>query len=115
MKKHYFVLVVLIGILCTPALGKESLGVESHDAPLLIAEPNPMLTGIKQLCVVIESSGVDPNKDGLVWDELEANIKRDLKKAGIRIAPDIQFRREARFPNLSEFRVYVDMLELIPG
>jgi hypothetical protein len=81
-KKYYLIFGVIIGVLCAAALAQ----IESprYDEHALIASPNPVLAGIKQLDVVITTRGTDPNKDGLDSKGLKAEVERSLEKAGIK-------------------------------
>jgi len=82
-KFHLIILVVLTGILCTPCLGKTQ---SARPVKLgLVIEPNPALTDIEELYVVIMHPGLEPNRDGLVWKELRAKVEHKLVKAGIRM------------------------------
>jgi micrococcal nuclease len=82
-EKYHLILGVVTGILCVAALGqieRSELG-ES----MLIAPANPVLTGIKQLDVVIAARGADPNKNGLDIKTLKTEVERRLEKAGIKV------------------------------
>ncbi|MBA7708731.1 hypothetical protein ES703_117635 [subsurface metagenome] len=60
------------------------------------------------MLVIIEPPDAEPNKDGLVWKELEAKIINKLNEAGIKIMPGIA----GNILNIDELRVYIDMLKL---
>ncbi len=103
--KYYLILAVVTAILCAPTLGEVDL---HQDKPFLIGQPNPTLAGIEKLCVVIVHSGAEPNKDGLVWGELEIKIINKLNEAGIKITAAIG----GDILNIPELRVGIDMLKL---
>lgn len=104
-KRYYLILMVVACILCIPALGEVETPLPS-DKPLLIGRANPMLVGIEEFYVFIVQPSYDPNKDGLVWEELQLKIERKLKDDGIKhVKP-----RSLPTPQL---RVYIDMLKLL--
>jgi len=103
-KKYYFLFAIVIGILCVPVLGQEELSL-SGEKPFLIGRANPALAGIKELYVFIVPPDSEPNKDGLVWEELQTKIEHKLEDAGIRYV-------KPRSLPTAELRVYVDMLKL---
>ena len=103
-KNYYFVLAVVIGFLCVPALGQEELFLPVELG--LIGQANPTLAGIEQLYVVIVPPDSEPNKDGLVWEELQARVENKLKEA------DVKYVKPRSLPT-PELRIYIDMLKLI--
>jgi len=82
-EKCHLILGVVTGILCVAALGQ--IERSGFDELMLIAPANPVLTGIKQLDVVITTRGTDPNKIGLDSNRLKTEIERRLEKAGIKV------------------------------
>jgi len=110
MKKYYFILAVVIGSLCIPALGEVELSpLQEQDRSVLLGRH--ILAGIEELYVVILPPDSEPNKDGLVWKELEAKVAGRLKEAGIKIAYVTQ-EKLIRSLDIPELRVYIDMLKL---
>ncbi len=106
--RYYSLLVVVIGILCVPALAEtEVFPPDDYDYGL-IGQANPALVGIDRLLVVIVSPDSEPNKDGLVLKELETQVISKLNKAGIKIGTHVA----GSILNIPELRVYVDMLKL---
>jgi hypothetical protein len=120
-KKHHLILAAVVSILCALALGNVELPQEIE----------PALAGIEQLYVVINAPDSEPNKDGLVFEELQEKIKRQLKTAGFKIATDDvpeklgtilkkkfgkkgikQAHLKFRSMNIPELRVDIDMLKL---
>ena len=89
-KKYYLILAIVIGILCVPALAKR---------------PNPTLAGIGEFYVFIVSPDGEPNKDGLVFEELQRKVEHKLEEAGIK------YVKPRSFPT-PELRIYIDMLKL---
>jgi len=81
-KKYHLFFGVITVILCVAALGQ--IEESRLDEPMLIAPVNPVLTGIRQLEVVIITLGTDPNKDGLDTKRLKVEVERRLEKAGIK-------------------------------
>jgi micrococcal nuclease len=80
LKKYHLIFGVITGILCAAASGQ----IERPQVDL-IAPPNPVLAGIKQLEVVIITRGIDPNKIGLDSNRLQTEAERRLEKAGIKV------------------------------
>jgi len=105
-EKYYFILAIVTAILCAPALGEAKLPQPAEHA--LIARPNPALAGIEKLLVGVRPTDTDPNKEVLVWRELEAKIINQLNKAGIKTVGTIT----GNILEINELRVYIDMLKL---
>jgi hypothetical protein len=118
--KHYFVLTIVIGILCVPALSEvESVSpaqqVElppKENEPLLLGQPEPALIGIRQLYIVIFPADAEPNRDGLVWKNLEAAVEDKISQAGIKIARPIQHEHTLRSLAIPELRINIDTLKI---
>ena len=106
-EKHYLILGVVTGILLTCGLCNGQLPGRDEPEPVLIGHPNPTLAGIEKLNVDIVPPDSEPNKDGLVWRELEAKVINKLNEAGIKIIPGIA----GNILNIDELRVYIDMLK----
>ena len=138
-KKYHLMLAAVVTILCISVAGNTELPspVEHRviDEPFiehgLIGQPNPAMAGIDKLYVVIEPRDSEPNKDGLVWSELEKSVGDKIEKeTGIKIAEDdidkmspdlarVLKRRsvsathlEFRSIDIPELRVDIDMLKL---
>jgi hypothetical protein len=107
-KGYYLSLGIVIAILYVPALGQTESSLPEYRQPILIGRPHPELAGIDKLHVAILPSGAEPNKDGLIWTELEAKVINKFNKAGIKLAPGIA----GSILNISELRVYINMLKL---
>ena len=102
-KKYFPVLTILIAILCIQAsAGTELPELLNHG---LIGRAYPALEQIEQLYAVVIPPDSEPNKDGLVWKELEAKIAHKLKEAGIKHIKTASLPRP-------ELRINVDMLKL---
>jgi hypothetical protein len=108
--KYYLELAIIIGILCVPALGEVELP-PPEDKPFLLAQPNPALTGVRQLYVVILAHGAEPNKDGLVWKDLEAVVESKISQSGIKIAQAIQREHILRSLDIPELRININILK----
>ena len=102
---------VLTALVCSAALG--GLEWPEPDEQILTAQPNPALAEIKELQVFIVPPDTEPNKDGLVWEELDRNVRLKLKQTGIKIAQVVYPNRRVQTPD-PELRVHIDML-MIPG
>ena len=111
-EKYCLILVVFAGILCVPVLGEVEQPPLPEDEPILIGQPNPALAGIEKLHVFIVQPDAEPNKDGLVWKELDAKIKRKIKEVGIKVVPIIYRGYPVREFDIPELRVNIDMLKL---
>jgi len=103
-KEYCLILAIAAGILCIPAFGRTELP-ESHQ-PFLIGRPNPSLAGIEELYVIIVPPDSKPNKDGLVWEKLEAKAAHKLKESGIKCVTP----RSLPIPHLT---VHIEMLKLL--
>ena len=110
-KNYYLVLAVVTGVLCVPALGEIDPPLHTVDA-LLIGQAHPGLVGIEELYVVIVPPDSEPNKDGLVWKELQAKVENKLRETAIKIPPDVYAGvRVFRF-GIPTLRIDVNMLKL---
>jgi len=108
MKKSSLVLLLLVGIVSAGA--SASVQWRQPETNGLIDRSNPILAGIKKLCVVLEPSDAVPDKDGLDWEQLNEKIESRLKTAGIRCLPAAQGAAQAAA--VAEIRIDVDMIEL---
>jgi len=112
IKKYFFLLAVVAGTLWSCALCSGQLP-EADDLSLL-GQPNPALAGIEQLYVVIVPPDAEPNKDGLLWKNLEAVIKSKISQTGgVKIAQAIQNERILRSLDIPELRIDINMLKLV--
>jgi len=111
-KKYYLILAVVTGILCVPVPAEIKLPLPEYSRPILIGKANAALAGIEQLYVVIVPFDAEPNKDGLLWKELEAKVKSKLNEAAIKIAPVIYVGRRVMRHDIPVLRVDTDMLKL---
>jgi hypothetical protein len=111
-KKYCLGLAVVIGILCVPVLGEVELP-PPEDEPFLLAQPNPTLTGIRQLYIVILPPDAEPNKDGLNWKDLEAAVESKISQSGIKIAQAIQHEHILRSLAIPELRININMLKIV--
>jgi len=108
--KYYFVLGIIVGILCVPVFGEVELP-ERVDKPLL--PDRHILTGVEKLQIVIVPGDSEPNKDGLIWKELGAKVERKIVEAGIKAASEtIVNGGEFKKPQIAELRINIDMLKL---
>ena len=98
---------VATGILCGSAIGQDQLH-ETNYGSVLLSRPNPALAGIEKLAVVIVPTDDEPNRDGLVWKELETKIIEKLNKATVKIIAVIA----GNILDVVELRVDIDMLKL---
>ncbi|MHC4338485.1 MAG: Ada metal-binding domain-containing protein [Planctomycetota bacterium] len=137
-KKYHLMLATVVIILCISVVGNTVLPAPAEHRvigeppePGLIGQPHMALAGVQQMYVVIKPPDSEPNKDGLVWSELEKSVSDKIKEeTGIKIveddigkmSPDIAKllkRRsisaahlEFRSANIPELRVDIDMLKL---
>lgn len=119
-EKYCFILAVVIAILCVPALGEQ---LSQHHEPVLIGRANPTLDGIDKLYVGIAidklyfgvAPDIDPNKDGLVWKELETKVINRLREAGVKVVGNTKtvITVGLSILDLSELRIDIDMLKLV--
>jgi hypothetical protein len=120
-KKYCLCIAIVIGILSTAVLGEVEPASPAQrgeigppeDEPLLIAQPNPTLTGIRQLYIVILPPDAEPNKDGLNWKDLEAEAESKISRSGIKIAKAIQREHILRSLAIPELRIDINMLKIM--
>lgn len=118
--KYYLGAAIVIGILSAAVLGEVESASPTprgelpppEDKPLLPAQPNPTLTGIRQLYIVILPPDAEPNKDGLNWKNLEATVESKISQSGIKIARAIQRERILRSLAVPELRIDINMLKI---
>jgi hypothetical protein len=108
---YYLGLAVVIGILCVPVLGEVELP-PTEVKPLLLAQPEPALAGVRQLYIVILAPDAEPNKDGLNWKDLEAAVESKISQTGIKIAQTIQHEHILRSLAIPELRINISMLKI---
>jgi len=109
-EKYFVFLTAVVGILCVFAFG--DVEKESQFKQVgLISQPNPALAGMEKLCVIIEPSGADPNRDGLVWKNLQAKVENVLQQAGIGITAGNPSEPELKNHTMPELWIFVDMLK----
>ncbi|MHC4498119.1 MAG: Ada metal-binding domain-containing protein [Planctomycetota bacterium] len=132
-ERYYLLLVTAVAILCVSAVGE--LAVPHSDEPVLLGRPNPALADLKELYVIVELAGGEPNNDGLAREALEKLVADKLtKEAGITVAEDPLDKVESdslkklakllkkrdiaarnlewRWADVPELRVDIDMLKL---
>jgi hypothetical protein len=109
--KYYLGLAIIIGTLSAAVLGEVELP-PPEDKPLLLAQPNPTLTGIRQLYIVILPPDAEPNKDGLNWKNLEAAVESKISQSSIKIAQAIQREHILRSLAIPELRINISMLKI---
>jgi methylphosphotriester-DNA--protein-cysteine methyltransferase len=118
--KYYLGLAIVIGIFSTVVFGEVRPASPSpqgelpptENEPLLLAQPNPALTGVRQLYIVILTPDTEPNKDGLVLKDLEAAVESKISQGGFKIARAIQHEHTLRSLDIPELRIYIDMLKV---
>ncbi len=111
MKKYCLFLIVLISMLCIPVWGQVGFPWP-NDKLMLYGETDKTLAGIKQLHVFIVPDDNEPNKDGLVWKDLDIKVKNKLQKTGIKVADVIYVGYPVRAFNAPELRIEIDMIKL---
>jgi hypothetical protein len=118
--KYYLGVAIIIGILSAAVLGEVEPASPAargelpptEDKPFLLAQPNPTLTGIRQLYIVILPPDAEPNKDGLVWKDLETAVEDKISQSGIKIARAVQREHILRSLAIPELRIYINMLKI---
>ena len=122
-KEHYLILAVITTILSAPALAKQAPSLPEDLPRPLIGRAHPELAGIDKLYVGIAINkqyvGVtpdidDPQKNGLVWRELETRVMNRFLETGIKVVGNIKtvITVGLNISELSELRVDIDMLKL---
>jgi hypothetical protein len=107
MKKRnsFYFAIVSTGLFCICAMGQVELPEPSNDFLLLDSH---VLAGMDKVAVVIVHPDTEPNKDGLVWAELETKIINKLSKSGIKIIAG----GAGNLLEINELRVSAEMLKL---
>jgi len=108
-RDRYLALALIIVVLCTPAVGRIKLA-EAYDKGL-IDQVNPTLAGIEQLYVVIVPPDAEPNKDGLLFGQLEAKVTSMLNEAGIKVTSDTEGSSPVMALEIPELRVRIYTLK----
>lgn len=122
-RNHYLILAAVLTILSAPALAKQAPSLPEDLPRPLIGRAHPELAGIDKLYVGIAINkqyvGVtpdidDPQKNGLVWKELETRVMNRLLETGIKVVGNIKavITVGLNISELSELRVNIDMLKL---
>jgi len=101
--RHYFFAVVLFAVLSGSAVGQIERPVEHETG--LIGRVNPTLVGISEVSVVIDPPDGEPNKDSLLWEQIDAKVQEKLGKSGVKVNP-------ARLLSRPELIIAVDLLRL---
>ena len=102
-RKYHLLLGIIAAILYLLVSGQTEL--PHADEQGLIDRANPTLAGIKELHVFTIQPDGEPDKDGLVWAELDKRVQRKLKDANVNVKPMSPFPRP-------ELRIYIDLLKL---
>lgn len=105
MRRYSFLLAAITAVLSVVVLAGTELSLPEGMEPVLIGQASPALGGIKELCVLIVPPDSEPNKDGLVWEELQAMVESKLADAGVK------YIKPRSLPT-PELRVCIDMLKL---
>jgi len=122
-RNHYLILAAVLTILSAPALAKQAPSLPEDLPRPLIGRAHPELAGIDKLYVGIAINkqyvGVtpdidDPQKNGLVWKELETRVMNRLLETSIKVVGNIKtvITVGLNISELSELRVDIDMLKL---
>ena len=104
-QKKNLIMIVFAMLFCICAMVKAELPEPSDDLLLL---DNPILAGMDKVAVVIVYPDAEPNKDGLVWAELETKIINKLSESGIKIIAGVG----GSILNINELRIGIEMLKL---
>jgi len=110
-KKNYLILAVITGILCVPVLGNVDLSLLTNK-PVSLGHANPALAGIQDLYVLIVAPDSEPNKDSLIWKNLQVRVEQKLLKTDIRLSHVAKDWRISRSFDIPELRIDIDMLKL---
>lgn len=104
-RKYSFLLAAITAVLYIVVLAGTELPLPEETGPVLIGQASPALRGIKELCVLIVPPDSEPNKGGLVWEEIQAMVESKLEDA------EIKYIKPRSLPT-PELRVCIDMLKL---
>jgi hypothetical protein len=106
--RYYLGIAIVIGILSSAVLGE----VESPSPGTLLGQPNPAIARIRQLYIVFLPPDAEPNKEGLVWNDLETAVESKINQASIKIAEAIQREHILRSLSIPELRIDINMLKI---
>ena len=99
--KFSFLLIFIFSSLGFAVLPPEELpdSVANH--------PNPLLTDIEPLCVVVASHNSEKNKFNPLLKNIKNKVEAELKKSGVEV---ISLPDENSPPELAELRIMIDIL-----
>lgn len=106
-----FSVLVLADTELLPPLRERVIGDPPFESGL-IGQANPTLAGLETVYVVIVTPDTEPNKDGLLWKELQAKVEQKLEKVGIKTTFIPEEGIIYKLPIRSDLKIYVDMLKL---
>lgn len=108
MKMTYlFTLSVLFVSISNPVFAQQDSQVFT-ESPYLIDHPNPALSDINRLMVIIVPPPSEPNTDGLLWHQLTETVVNQLRKAGINVLAAVA----GDILEIPELRLYIDILKI---
>jgi len=84
-KEHYFILAVVIGILCVPAPGEIKLPLPEDRRPILIGKANPALAGIEELYVELRPDTRISHVGITTLQDIHEKVEHKLVEANIKI------------------------------
>jgi len=105
---HYFsvgAVVLFFGFNC---LGQTDPNVR-QTVPVT-GRANPALARVQRLYVIIEPTDLQPEKDGLVFKNIQDKVENQLEQAGLQIAPGIVLGKGQRDRDIPELRLYMELL-----
>jgi hypothetical protein len=103
------ILAIVTAILTIPAHAKIHM-LRNEEQRTLLAKPYPNLAGIEDLFIVVVLHDADPNTEAAFFQELQAEIERKLKQAGIKTAQQAPDGNMPVSLDTPEFRLYADIL-----
>jgi len=107
IKKYYLILAVAAGFFSATVSGRAEQSLP-NEKPVLINRPHPAFAGIDKLHVTFLRFGATQDKDVPFYNQLEANVKEKLRRAGI----ELDTPTADNILTISELRIYVSTLSL---
>ena len=101
--KYTFLLCTIVALFYVSAFA----GFQIGEQPFLISKPNPVLTGIKQLSIVVLPPTEEPNKNALVWQNIKKEVEAGLTQAGFEL-----ISQQASGIDVPELRIRIDTIPL---
>ena len=118
MKKGRFYFIIVLILVVSVNIRAEKEPLQSELEPLLIGQPYPALSGVKEFYILIETLKSLPDENALDWKKLDARIEEVFKNENIKVTFVTNTSSMESVPaelltgNSPFLLVFVDMLKL---